>query len=660
MATAPKLPPPRPYRDFLTPVLHRRFWHACLVAFGVANVGAIWMSDFEISWSWFPICYLRSILLFIPALGVFILRVAQLHIAPRKGPSPAHTFVSQLCSYKTLHTLAWYAFSAWFFCEVYIWSAPSKANLAIVDPGKPYERPRLNERPIYLRSMFFLLSLSQTAFHLIEDYDLLPFPIQKTGKVKPLIAQLQQPLLRAAQRAVIRMVVMAFLGPLIYALFLRQTAWSWAYTVTKNFFSLSRSTRPPQYAPFLGDLIGRFFAEGALLVFLWEATNAAFGVFFIQEPLKKEAPLTTDSANPNGSLISGLKSKKEATNCSALWELTLIAYRFPARRETIYKEIEDKNGSTWSQTLPHLLRECQAIKQRIQDYQNPPAHHEDGSQGGDKANGDIGLPHLPKISAPLNDANILQAPPAPKNNYEAVASQVDSFAKSRGLSPSGKSLRSSRAESLLARGADALMSKDQQENISRSAMAHQVYTYALAVLQSPIGRPFRVTFARRAELIVMGDRAASAVVDAVSSLAKLAVCSLKEDSYGRVHRDVARIIRTYAETIQMIEYFVSKGLDVHWTDVEMLNAGSTEETTNGTAVNGGGRSTTAVRQNAAKKPQRSGGKEVEAVVAALKSGLKDLLNEFGEFREEIGLSSAEWRRAKELLVSGRPTGVGPS
>ncbi len=43
---------------------------------------------------------------------------------------------------------------------------------------------------------------------------------------------------------------------------------------------------------------------------MWEFANAAFGVFVSQEPLKKGRPLTDDTKDSNGSLLAGLKAKK--------------------------------------------------------------------------------------------------------------------------------------------------------------------------------------------------------------------------------------------------------------------------------------------------------------------------------------------------------------
>lgn len=54
-----------------------------------------------------------------------------------------------------------------------------------------------------------------------------------------------------------------------------------------------------------------FITEGTLLVVLWEFVNKTFDVYIAQEPLKNDLPITNDSTDPNGSLLNGLKSKKD-------------------------------------------------------------------------------------------------------------------------------------------------------------------------------------------------------------------------------------------------------------------------------------------------------------------------------------------------------------
>jgi hypothetical protein len=57
-------------------------------------------------------------------------------VGARATASPFETFKKYLVRYNTLQTLVWYIFSAWWFSEVYIWSASYDSNLDWVVKAK--------------------------------------------------------------------------------------------------------------------------------------------------------------------------------------------------------------------------------------------------------------------------------------------------------------------------------------------------------------------------------------------------------------------------------------------------------------------------------------------------------------------------------------------
>lgn len=71
----------------------------------------------------------RTLLLYISSLSIFVLRVAQLRLEARNTTSSFVTFTKYLFRFNTVQTLWWYLFSAWWFGEVYIWSASDQVNL---------------------------------------------------------------------------------------------------------------------------------------------------------------------------------------------------------------------------------------------------------------------------------------------------------------------------------------------------------------------------------------------------------------------------------------------------------------------------------------------------------------------------------------------------
>jgi len=105
------------------------------------------------------------------------------------------------------------------------------------------------------------------------------------------------------------------------------------------------------------------------------------------------------------------------------------------------------------------------------------------------------------------------------------------------------------------------------------------------------------------------------IVDAIDALTRFAVCSLTEDKYGNVQRDVKLIIRTFTTTVTKLEGF-KKSLGVHWTDIE--------------------------------KKQES--PEADAILVALKGGLNELVTAFGDYSEDLRLSQSEMRMAREAAT----------
>lgn len=595
-------------------------------------------------WSWFPLGLtgIRTLLLFICCLAVFILRVAQLHIGARTAPSEFDAFWQCAWSRNVAQTLFWYLSSAFLFCEVYIFSTAQGANLAWVDPGRSvypkilwtpeltcersYERPRLNERPVFLRSLYVCLAVAQTGAHLYGDYDrikphktkLEPTPV--TGSPQSALDKSYQPIsqIRDAlggmvQRSLLLAILTALMGPFVYFVFMRQIAWSMAFAIGRTMFSLTKSARPSGLTD-LSSLMARFVGSSFLLAFLWEVSNRAFSIFASAEPLKKGLPLTTDSKDPNGSLITGLKAKRNIPRSMAFWELATITARFEDRRKTLYQDFDRRGGSTWSQILTPCLVEIQGVSKRIQDFQNPSANAAPASQQPQQ------VQTLPKISQPLKQDNILNASPRPSSAFEAVSGGVGAVAKAYGQS-AAVNPASTQAQKLLEYGTNRVLSKEQQQQLSSSGLTKRANGYALQVLRSPVGIIFRQSFRRRINTIVFGGpfSHAGTIEHAVQALCKLAVCSLREDSYGQVQKDIPTIIRVLVSTIQSAQ-FLLQTLPPHWTDVEF--------------------------------DQKRQVKEVDELLETMTSGLEQVLISFGEYADALGLSRAELRAAKEAVRKG--------
>jgi len=276
-------------------------------------------------WQWFPFgpAGLRTSLLFTSVLSIFILRIAQLHIGPRTTTSQVNTFLQYLLNwpFQIVNSLLWYCISAWIFGETYIWSASSSAKLSMVEVGKSYERPRLNERPMYLRAVFISIGVMQAFWHLYYDYDRVKFPqgqnavdgvLQPTG-ITVMVNRLKDQIRKNTPLLPLRAGASLIIGSIFYGLFLRQTIWNWTFTFAKTWHSLAKNSRLSAVPPQLPDLVGRAFVESILMLLLWDFANLSFDLYVAESPMKKGSPLTDSSTDPNHSLIAGLKAKKEVT-----------------------------------------------------------------------------------------------------------------------------------------------------------------------------------------------------------------------------------------------------------------------------------------------------------------------------------------------------------
>lgn len=244
------------------------------------------------------------------------------------------------------------------------------------------------------------------------------------------------------------------------------------------------------------------------------------------------------------------------------------------------------------------------INTRIAEYEAPPLSPATSAQTQDD-------PGLPRLAPPLKEDNIYSASQAPRSRGALIAHTVGSIAKSHGRSPSD-----SPASKLIDQARSAL-AMDKGKISSASGISTQVNKYILQFLQSPMGWPFRQEYRRKMASVVLGSPYGDVgiIVDAVDSLSRFSVCSLKEDPYGNVQRDVPNIIRTFTATIGRLEGF-KRSLGVHWTDIE--------------------------------KKQES--PEVEIILSTLKRGLQELIATFGDYSEDLRLSQREMREAREAAT----------
>ncbi|CZT13111.1 hypothetical protein WAI453_005853 [Rhynchosporium graminicola] len=606
----------RPYKDFLTPALHKWFSLASAIVFALCYVESFLIGEKKsFFWSWFPIgrAGIRALLLFIPGFMIFIPRIAQLHVGLRTSYSPWDTFRKYATTFQVPQITGWYCLSAWFFSEVYVWSASRDQDLNRIKLMPKTERTILNEKPIYLTSFLLFLGVVQAGFHLFYDYDRIDMPAIKTkpiGATKesraifvPPAERIQTQIPSIAMSALKRAVIAAAAFPVIYILDLgifpsiRSMAWGFTRQWATIFWTLSKSSTVPSVKPFHWGVLKNSVTSGFLLVMLWEVTNAAFSVYVAQEPLKGGRPITHESRDPNGSLLAGLTGKKLQTRAFAFWELVYIGERFEGRRRIIFTDIDRPGGSAWSQLLAVCLDLINGIQVRIAEYERPSTAASDATKTPEAP-----IQGLPRMAQPIQQADIFTKP-----KKRSTREQIADVAKSRGVSPPGPV--SPRAKKLLER-AENMLSPKEQDDRSFTALFKE---WALKALKSQVGWPFRQDYRRRITAIVLGQPYGDVgvLVDAVNAITRFSVCSLTEDEYGHVQRDVKLIIQTLTTNVVRLEA-LKANLGFHWTDVE----------------------------------RKRECPEVDMVLEVMKNGLNELVNAFGDYSEDLRLSQSEMREAR--------------
>ena len=277
----------------------------------------------------------------------------------------------------------------------------------------------------------------------------------------------------------------------------------------------------------------------------------------------------------------------------------------------------------WTQILNSCLDVIQGMNNRISQFQTPP------TAAAPTQPQQNNVQSLPRISTPLKQENIFTRPPPPSSKLEMAEVNVGIITKSYGQSPRAKlpSIPSSPlVKKYLESAKDKALTQEQQQAISPSGLRATYKSYLMQFLRSPFGQPFRQTLRRRACAVVLGTPYSqlSIIIDAIDSLTRLAISSLTEDSYGKVQTDVPVIIRTFTNTISTLEAF-KQNLSVHWTDVDF------QEEKGGRKI-----------------------EEVDMVISSLRVGLRELLEAFGGYADNLGLGSREMRIARE--VAGKDKG----
>ncbi|KAI1424841.1 nucleoporin protein Ndc1-Nup [Xylaria sp. FL1777] len=619
-----------PYKDFLQPALQRRFAGTAAIVLGLAYFESLTLSRWNsLIWPWIPLGLpgLRALALFLCVLPIIILRIAHAHMGIRTSNSILETLSTTVLRFSTLETVLTYVISAFIFSQVYLICTPEGAGIRWI--SRATGRSRVNEHALFYTVNMMVLGLVQGIIHTALDMDRLLLGVieethdggsgghsegnegsdgdvakppetdnwaTKIGEWTPVL------IVRCGMLAI----TVAMVNYMFLYHFLRVSAWRSSMWFFRFFYGdLPRYNLPTTGAPWSVWMLGRTIWASFLLSLLWYFGEVAFRVQLTREPLKRGQPLSSESRDPNGSLLNGLKSKKPRISAFAMWELAFIAREYTTRRQSIFEDIDRRDGPAWSQIYALCLDTIRNIEHRIDEFGKAPVPIL-GTEP-------VSSPAQPRerISQPLRGSDLSAPRHVAKSSL--VADTVSKLVTSPGRTPAEDWLPVIKKRA--GQVADRVLTQQQKEAVRPHALRGYLGTLSLRVLALPvIGPIFQQTFGRRLAKAVLGTPYAetSVYINAAYALSQLAVHSLAEDRYGNVQRDVPTIIRTFTVVIRKLETF-RDGFSLHWTDLS----------------------------------QNRQCPEVSEVLTALKDGLRALVTAFGPYSGDLRLSRADMRLARE-------------
>jgi nucleoporin NDC1 len=271
-------------------------------------------------WAVFPIgpTGFRTFFIFLCGLAILVLRIAQYHVGLRTSNSGLQTFLKYAATSQTLEAIVSYTLSAWLFSQIYLWSATEDLAWVSVQPGVG-GRVRLNEKPIFFTVHFLVLGVVNGGLHIAHDDDRLRLNAARLRSAdtptpeppRPWSSRLlnQAPLL--AHRALVRTLAVLIFNIVFYHAVLRSLSWRIALAIFRPFYTMPKTNlAPTTHGGISFPLWVKCAYASFMLLFLWLAGNKIFSMFLVRPPLKNGNPLTSESKDPNGSLLNGLKSKK--------------------------------------------------------------------------------------------------------------------------------------------------------------------------------------------------------------------------------------------------------------------------------------------------------------------------------------------------------------
>ena len=387
-------------------------------------------------------------------------------------------------------------------------------------------------------------------------------------------------------RTVAATLLSSLAAPFIYTILLRQVMWKAHLSLVKPFYNMSRSNARVTGLPPIFGTLHVTFITGCFLGFTWEMCSLLFRTYLCNEPTKKDVPLSAVSKDPNGTLLNGLKAKRDTVKTFAFWELAIIAQKDADRRKAIFTDIERPTGAMWTQMLGEALKVLKQVDDRISPPRPPALTVDTKPQT---------IATLPKLVQETKAGDIFVPPTSSQSARKAVEGWALEGVKRIGTSPEPWRPPLDKA---------VLM-------IEQSGVGEASQTITREVRQSPLAWFFVTSNGARINATVLGSPQGNAavLVDAIEVVTRMMISSLQEDLYGNTIKGVPAAVKQFTTSITLIETFIK-----------------------------------------ANSPSPGSITEVEIVLGRLKAGLRELLAAFQTFLSEQALGIGELNAAKNASV----------
>lgn len=263
----------------------------------------------------------------------------------------------------------------------------------------------------------------------------------------------------------------------------------------------------------------------------------------------------------------------------------------------------------WAQVYAICMEVVKAVETRVDNYGKPLA----------PPPAQPAVEPRQRVSAPLREDPIFTSKGASKSMRGEVEKRLSQVARSPGSSPASK--LSPLAKKTFKEATDRVLTKEQQEMVSPEHLKSQFEQWTLNLMSiDSVAALFQQDFRTQFAAAVLGTPYAepTLLINAVHVLCHLSVHSLAEDQFGNVHRDVPSIIRTLTSVIKKLEAF-RQSFPIHWTDVKSKRESP----------------------------------EVDEVLNALRAGLGQVVAKFEPYSNDLRLTLADIRLAKEAAATSK-------